>query len=118
MLASGPTATGKADFAFLAFAALAVPGFFWPYYLLLAIAGGTHLGLGLHIASRVLRRRPSPGTARAGTPHGGPSRARIAVIAGFTALAAAGVFSILWHAGDARRDRFPEYKALADKLLR
>lgn len=113
-LATGPTATGKADFSFLAYATLAVPYFFWPYYLALGIAGSLHLGLGLHLASRVLGRRiasPGPGA------HGGPSVARLVVLFGFTAIVTAGVFGILSRAGDAPRHRFPEYKALADKLL-
>lgn len=117
-LATAPTATGKADFAFLAFATLKVPGFFWPYYLMLALTGSTHLGLGLHLASRVLGRRGRATTAGALAPQGsGPSPARLALIFGFTALVTAGVFSILWHASDAPRHRFPEYQGLADKLL-
>lgn len=113
-LATGPTATGKADFSFLAFATLAAPYFFWPYYLMLGVAGSLHLGLGLHLASRVLIRRsaaPAPGT------HGGPSVARLVAVFGFTAMVFAGVFGILARAKDAPRHRFPEYKALADKLL-
>ena len=124
-LATGPTATGKADFAFLAYAALSVPWFFWPYYLLLALAGATHLGLGLHLASRILRRKTAasstaaPGAARANSPVGGaPSGMRLAVVLVFAILVVGGVFRILSLAGDASRDRFPEYKALADKLLK
>ncbi|HNN92215.1 MAG TPA: hypothetical protein PKI03_08105 [Pseudomonadota bacterium] len=116
-LATGPTATGKADFAFLAFASLSVPGFFWPYYLLLGIAGATHLGLGLHLASRMLRARRETDAATAGRAGGGPSPARLAVIFGFAAVVTVGVFSILWRGSEASRERFPEYKALADKLL-
>ncbi len=119
-LAVAPTATGRADFAFLAYAALSAPAFFWPYYLLLALAGGTHLGLGLHLASRILRRpKTEAHTGQDGprAPQGAPSRLRLAVILTLTAVATAGVFSILWHASDAPRERFPEYKALADRLL-
>jgi succinate dehydrogenase/fumarate reductase cytochrome b subunit len=115
-LASGPTATGKADFAFLAYASLSVPAFFWPYYLLLAIAGATHLGIGLHLASRILLRRRSTAAPAASRPTAGPSRARLALIVGFAAVVTAGVFSILWRGHEASRERFPEYKALADKL--
>lgn len=115
-LATGPTATGKADFAFLAYATLAAPYFFWPYYVTLAVAGCLHLGLGLHLASRVLGRRTA-GSAAGGPGHAGPSAARLVVLFGFTAIVAAGVLGILARAGDAPRHRFPEYKALADKLL-
>lgn len=113
-LATGPTATGKADFSFLAYATLAAPYFFWPYYLMLGMAGSIHLGLGLHLASRVLGRRLA-GASTGG--HGGPSVARLVAVFGFTAIVTAGVFGILARAGDAPRHRFPEYKALADKLL-
>ena len=122
-LATGPTATGKADFAFLAFAALSVPWFFWPYYLLLGLAGATHLGLGLHLASRILRRKTasaSTAAVSADRPNpaigGAPSRLRLAVVLAFAIVVAGGVFRILWLASDASRDRFPEYKALADTL--
>lgn len=116
-LATGPTATGKADFAFLAFASLSVPAFFWPYYLLLSVAGATHLGLGLHLASRILLRRRAPVASPPAARGSTPSRARLAVIFGFAAVVTAGVFCILWRGNEASRERFPEYKALADKLL-
>lgn len=116
-LASGPTATGKADFAFLAYASMGAPAFFWPYYLLLAVAGATHLGLGLHLASRILARPRQGASTDAPRATGGPGHARLAVIFGFAAVVAAGVFCILWRGPEASRERFPEYKALADKLL-
>lgn len=125
-LATGPTATGQADFAFLAFATLTAPAFFWPYYLMFGIAGSLHLGLGLHLASRMLRRRGvdagsdhSPSDkVPARPPQGAPDTTRRVAILLFTGVVTAGVFSILWHASDAPRERFPEYKALADRLLR
>lgn len=116
-LATGPTATGKADFAFLAYASMGAPAFFWPYYLLLAVAGATHLGLGLHLASRILARPRQTPASDAPRTTGGPGQARLAIIFGFAAVVAAGVFCILWRGPEASRERFPEYKALADKLL-
>lgn len=109
-LATGPTATQAADFAFLAFATLAVPAFFWPYYLLLGICGALHLSIGLHLGSRMLGLR----TQGSG---GAPTRLRLALTFGVTMLVAIGVLGILLRASDAPRDRFPEYQALTKRLL-
>ncbi len=109
-LATGPTATHAADFAFLAFATLAAPAFFWPYYLLLGMAGALHLSIGLHLASRMLGLR----TQGSG---GAPSRLRLVLTFGVTLLVTAGVLGILGRASEAPRERFPEYQALMQRLL-
>src|SRR5262245_21504560 len=43
----GATATGRADFSFLAYSLVNWPWFFVPYYFALGIAGAVHLWLGL-----------------------------------------------------------------------
>jgi succinate dehydrogenase/fumarate reductase cytochrome b subunit len=109
-LATGPTTTHAADFAFLAFATLTAPAFFWPYYLLLGIAGALHLSIGLHLGVRMLGLR----TQGSG---GAPSRLRLLLSFGVTILVTAGVLGILLRADQAPRQRFPEYQALMQRLL-
>lgn len=119
-LATGATATGMADFSFLAYATLWLPAFFWPYYIALGICGSIHLAIGLHLARRILLRQTSaPHGPAAGPrrPAGHPTPAFLVTGAVVTLLVVSGVLGILGRAGDAPRTRFPEYKALFDKLL-
>ncbi len=109
-LATGPTTTHAADFAFLAFATLAAPAYFWPYYLLLGISGALHLSLGLHLGVRMLGLR----TQGSG---GAPSRLHLWLTFGVTILVTVGVLGILVRADQAPRQRFPEYQALMQRLL-
>ncbi len=113
-LATGPTATGAADFGFLAFATLAAPAFFWPYYLLLGLSGALHLGLGLHLAARILGQRSATAGSRSSSA---PTLLRLCATFGFTILVLAGVLGILFRASDSPRQRFPEYRALQQKLF-
>ena len=108
-VATGATATGRADFSYLAYSVLGWPVFINPYYFMLGLAGAIHLGLGLGYAAATLAPR------RFGSP--GARRASIAIATFAGALVVAGVASVIGRAGEADRSRFPEYEAVYDRLL-
>ena len=108
-LATGPTATGSADFSYLAYSILGWPLFMKPYYVLLGAAGAIHLGLGLGLAAGVLSGgRIDPRKLQ---------RFAVAGAAVLTILVVAGAFSIIRHSPSADRSRFVEYRALYERFL-
>jgi succinate dehydrogenase/fumarate reductase cytochrome b subunit len=106
---AGPTATGHADFSFLAYSLLNWPWLFVPYYFALGIAGAIHLGLGLGYAARLLLgpRLPASLVSRLS-----------ALTATVLAIAVAlGVYGMVRGAPDASRARFPEFTTLYERFL-
>ena len=109
LFATGPTATGKADFSFLAFSLTKFPAFFIPYYLALGAAGALHLFIGLGLAAKILF--PSQFNTR---------RARSVswVFAGaFASAVVAGVSSMALHAASADPTRLSEWTALYQRYV-
>ncbi len=98
---------GPADFAFLAFSLLKAPYFFVPYYILLGASGATHLGIGVHLASRNVR----------GLPVSAPSRADLAVVGALTVLVVASVLTIIIRAPEANRDNFEALERLYQRAV-
>jgi hypothetical protein len=108
LFGTGPTATGAADFAYLAYALLGWPWIASPYYFVLALCGALHLGLGVHLALPVL-------------VHGrirrvGPSRAHLLGFGVFALLVALGVAGVVRESPRAPPQRFPEYRALFERV--
>lgn len=110
-LATGPTATGSADFSFLAFAVQWAPWFFWPYYLLLGLCGALHLCFGLYLSGRIL-------LPRRGTLPPGPSRLLTALSLALSMVVICGVLGILLRSNQVPTQRFPEYRALQVRIFR
>jgi len=108
-LAGGPTATGRADFSYLAYSVLGWPLLINPYYYLLGLAGAVHFGLGLGFAAATLAPR------HFGTRAARRASVATAVIAGM--LVAAGVTAVIGRAGEADRSRFSEFQAIYDRFL-
>ena len=94
-----------------------VPGFFWPYYLLLGIAGATHLGwpaLASPHAPRPARdRRTSNGWPRCWRSQPSPTRRDLRLC---RRRHSRRVLDLVARQRSLART-IPEYKALADKLL-
>jgi succinate dehydrogenase/fumarate reductase cytochrome b subunit len=107
-LASGPTATGHADFAYLAYSVLAWPFLMGPYYVLLGIAGAVHLLLGLGLALRIL----APRAAATGLLRGSAAGAMVVAL-----LVTGGVAVIILRSGSSTRTRFAEYADLYERWL-
>ncbi len=109
-LATGATATGAADFSYLAYSLLNWPGFMRPYYLVFGVAGAIHLALGLGVATQVLFGRRGPAMATVG---------RVSVAAAVVAgvLVAAGVSRMIVGAGQASVARFAEFRALYERFM-
>jgi succinate dehydrogenase/fumarate reductase cytochrome b subunit len=108
LLGDGATATGRADFSFLAFSLLSYPTFFRVYYLLLGAAGGLHLGLGAALAAKLLW--PARVKTKRALAVGGAVAAMLAL------AAVVGVGAMIRHADHADRARFPEFRALYHRL--
>ncbi|MCC6574309.1 MAG: hypothetical protein IT462_11010 [Planctomycetes bacterium] len=109
LFGAGPTATGSADFSYLAYSLVHWPAFFYPYYILLGFCGAVHMCLGVGIAARVL----TPKLA-AKLPVQKISTALAAVCG---VIAVIGVLFILSNAWHADRSRFAEYDAVYDKFM-
>jgi succinate dehydrogenase/fumarate reductase cytochrome b subunit len=108
-LAQGATATGKADFAYLAFSVLNWPVFIDPYYFLLGCAGALHLSLGLGVGVQVLLpKRLSATKVRA---------ASVFAAALILTLVWVGVASMIAASGTAPRTRFREYAAVYKRFM-
>ncbi|HEY3226576.1 MAG TPA: DUF1691 domain-containing protein [Planctomycetota bacterium] len=108
-LATGPTATGKADFSYLAYSVTGWPLFMKPYYVLLGAAGAIHLGLGLGLAAGVLfGGRADPRKLQ---------RFAVGGAAVLTVLVVCGVLSIIRNAPRADRSRFAEFRVLYERFL-
>ncbi len=108
-LAEGPTATGRADFSYLAFSVLAWPLFINPYYYALGLAGSLHLGLGLGFAAATLAPRYF------GSP--AARRTSVAMAAALGVFVMAGVTAIIARSAEADRSRFVEFRALYDRYM-
>lgn len=111
LLSTGPTATGAADFSFLAYATLWAPWFFWPYYLLLGLCGSLHLGFGLYLSAKILR-------LRSGVSSSGQSRLETSATLVLSMFVLCGVLGILLRSSSAPTQRFPEFRALSQRILR
>ena len=105
---AGSTATGAADFAYLAYSVLGWPWFFWPYYVLLGMCGAIHLGLGVHLALRILIPRRIPA--------GAPSRGYLLGVGAFVLVAAMGVVAIAARSPSSSRQRFTEYRQICERF--
>jgi len=108
-VATGPTATGSADFSYLAYSILGWPIFMKPYYVLLGAAGAIHGGIGLGLAaSALLGPRVDPRKLQ---------RFSVAGAAVLTVLVVLGALSIIRHSPAADRSRFVEYRAVYERFL-
>jgi hypothetical protein len=96
----------RADFSLVAFAMASLPAFFVPYYLLLGAAGAAHLTLGVGFATARLFPRAAMVARR-------PARwaAAAAVV-----VVTVGVASIIAFTPRADRRRFPEFRALVERV--
>jgi succinate dehydrogenase/fumarate reductase cytochrome b subunit len=97
--------SAPADFSYLAYSLLNWPAFMWPYYVTLGAAGAFHLLVGTAVAARVLVGvRASP-------------RLTVTAASVAAALIAAAAVSMIIHAPDSSRTRFPEFRTLYERFL-